>query len=61
MASRAEEPEFMGRQKFHKNMTKDICSSSCMQVWLLIKSISFSYFRRTIYNPDLAEIYELPR
>lgn len=61
MASRAEEPQWTGRQKFHKNMTRDICSSSCMQVWFLRKQISISKFRRTIYNPGLAEINELPR
>lgn len=58
MASRAEEPQWTGRQKFHKNMTREICSSSCMQVWFLRKQISISEFRRTIYNPGLAEINE---
>ncbi|KAL2493845.1 hypothetical protein Fot_37602 [Forsythia ovata] len=42
-------------------MTRDICSSSCMQVWFLRKQLSISEFRRTIYNPGLAEINELPR
>lgn len=58
MASRAEEPQWTGRQKFHKNMTREICSSSCMQVWFLRKQISISEFRRTIYNPGLAEMNE---
>lgn len=30
-----------------------------MQVWFLRKQISISEFRRTIYNPGLAEINEL--